>query len=113
LSEESKAKTTVKVADAGEIENGKGKIVRAGGTTLAIFRIGDEFFALDNFCLHRGGPLGEGELDGYNLTCPWHGWTYDVRTGSFEIIPPLKVRTFPVKREGETILVELDGTKAG
>lgn len=107
------AKTMVRVADAGELENGKGKVVMAGGKMLAIFRIGDEFFALDNFCLHRGGPLGEGELDGYNLTCPWHGWTYDVRTGSFEIIPPLKVRTYPVKREGETILVELDGDSAG
>lgn len=100
----------VKVADAKEIEDGKAKIVRAEGLTLAIFRVKDEFFALENSCLHRGGPLGEGELEGYNVTCPWHGWTYDVRTGSFEVIPPLRVRTFPVRREGESVVVELDGT---
>jgi nitrite reductase (NADH) small subunit len=102
----------VKVADAKEIEDGKAKIVRVGGLTLAIFRVKDEFFALENSCLHRGGPLGEGELQGYNVTCPWHGWTYDVRTGSFEVIPPLRVRTFPVRTEGESVIVELDGTES-
>jgi nitrite reductase (NADH) small subunit len=99
----------VKVADVQEIEEGKSKIVRAEGLTLAIFRVKDEFFALDNSCLHRGGPLGEGYLEGYDVTCPWHGWTYDVRTGSFEVIPPLRVRTYPVRREGDSIVVELDG----
>jgi nitrite reductase (NADH) small subunit len=99
----------VKVADAQEIEDGKAKIVRVEGLTLAVFRVKDEFFALENSCLHRGGPLGEGNLEGYNITCPWHGWTYDVRTGSFEVIPPLRVRTFPVRKEGESIVIELDG----
>ena len=103
----------VKVADARDFEDGKGKVVRTEGVTLAIFRVKDEFFALENYCLHRGGPLGEGELEGYNVTCPWHGWTYDVRNGSFEVIPPLKVRTYPVRREGESIVVELDGGPSG
>ncbi len=98
----------VKVAGADEIEDGKAKVVRVGGKTLAIFRVGTEFFALDNSCLHRGGPLGEGELDGYNVTCPWHGWTYDVRSGSFQVIPPLKVKSHPARKEGDSILVELD-----
>lgn len=100
----------VKVADAGEIDDGMAKVVRVEGRTLAIFRVKDEFFALNNACLHRGGPLGEGDLDGYQIVCPWHGWTYDVRTGAFEIIPTLKVRSYPVRREGDSILVEIDGT---
>ena len=102
----------VKVADAREIEDGKAKIVRVEGLTLAVFRVKDEFFALENSCLHRGGPLGEGNLEGYNVTCPWHGWTYDVRTGSFEVIPPLRVRTYQVRREGESVVVELDGNES-
>ena len=102
----------VNVGRVEEIEEGKGKVVRAGGKTLAIFRVKDEFFAIDNRCLHRGGPLGEGDLEGYNVTCPWHGWTYDVRTGSFEIIPPLRVGTYPVSKEGDSIFVELDGSSA-
>ena len=100
----------VKVADAQAIEDGKAKVVRVEGLTLAVFRVKDEFFALENSCLHRGGPLGEGNLEGYNVTCPWHGWTYDVRTGSFEVIPPLRVRTYPARREGESVVVELDGS---
>jgi nitrite reductase/ring-hydroxylating ferredoxin subunit len=98
----------VKVAEANEIVDGKSKVVRAGGRTLAIFRVKDQYFALNNSCLHRGGPLGEGDLDGFNVACPWHGWTYDVRTGSFEIIPTLKVRNYPVKREGNSIMIEID-----
>jgi nitrite reductase/ring-hydroxylating ferredoxin subunit len=94
---------------AEEIEEGKGKVVRAEGLTFAIFRVKDEFFALDNSCLHRGGPLGEGALEGFDVVCPWHGWTYDVRTGSFEVIPPLRVRTYPVRKEGDSVVVELDG----
>lgn len=102
----------VKVADAREIEEGKGKIIRVEGLTLVIFRVKDEFFALDNSCLHRGGPLSEGELKGYDVTCPWHGWTYDVRTGSFEVIPPLRVRTYPVRKEGDSVVIELDGSES-
>ncbi len=102
------AKKLVRVADARELGDGKGKVVRVEGRTLAIFRVGNEYFALDNYCLHRGGPLGEGELEGYNVTCPWHGWTYDVRTGSFEVIPPLKVKTHPIRLEGDSLMVELD-----
>jgi nitrite reductase (NADH) small subunit len=99
----------VKVADVRDIEDGMGKVVRAEGITLAIFRVKDEFFALQNSCLHRGGPLGEGTLEGYDVICPWHGWKYDVRTGSFKVIPPLKVTTYPVRMEGDSLLVELDG----
>ncbi len=98
----------VRVADVGEIGEGKSKVIRAEGRTLAIFRVKDQFFALNNACLHRGGPLGEGDLKGYRLVCPWHGWAYDVRTGAFEIIPTLKVKSYPVRREGNSILVELD-----
>lgn len=98
----------VKVADVSEIEDGKSKVVRAGGRTLAIFRVKDQFFVLNNMCLHRGGPLGEGDLEGYRVVCPWHGWTYDVRTGAFEIIPTLKVKSYLARREGSSIMVELD-----
>jgi nitrite reductase (NADH) small subunit len=98
----------VKVAEVSEIDDGKSKVVRAEGRTLALFRVKDQFFALNNACLHRGGPLGEGNLEGYKVVCPWHGWNYDVRTGAFEIISTLKVKSYPVRLEGNAILVELD-----
>jgi len=99
----------VKVFGANEMEVGGTKIMKVEGKSIAFFRIGEEFFALDNICLHRGGPLGEGGLDGYRIICPWHGWTYDVRTGAFEIIPALKVKTYAVKKEGDSVFLELDG----
>ena len=99
----------VRVLQASELGEGENKVVRIEGRTLALFRVGGEIFATDNFCLHRGGPLGEGSLKGYDVTCPWHGWSYDVRTGAFKIISALKVRTYPVKEEGGSVFVELDG----
>ena len=99
----------MKVMQAQELEDGENRVVRVEGRSLAIFRVGDEFFATDNFCLHRGGPLGEGSLEGYDVTCPWHGWTYDVRSGSFQVIPALKVRTYPTKLEDGSVFVDMEG----
>jgi len=97
----------VRVADAGEIGDGKSKVVRAEGRTLAIFRVKDQFFALNNACLHRGGPLGEGNVEGYRVVCPWHGWSYDVRSGAFTVIPTLKVKTYRVEKQENGIFVEV------
>lgn len=99
----------VKAAEKNELVDGKGKVVTVAGRTLALFRVGDEYYALDNGCIHRGGPLGEGELVDHQVTCPWHGWKYDVRDGSFAVIPTLKVKTYKVTEENEGIFVEMDG----
>jgi nitrite reductase/ring-hydroxylating ferredoxin subunit len=103
----------VKAAEKGEVEEGKGRVINIEGRVLALFRVKDEYFAIGNTCLHRGGPLGEGDLKGYVVTCPWHGWKYDVRTGSFAVIPPLRVRTFPVKQEGDSLLVDVGDSDRG
>jgi nitrite reductase (NADH) small subunit len=79
--------------------------VKLGNKSVAIFKIGQEYYALDNVCLHRGGPLGEGTLEGYEVTCPWHGWTYDVRDGALSVIPALKVKTYPVRKEGNDLFL--------
>ena len=97
----------VPVAKKAEVADGKGTIVHVGDQAIALFRLQDEYFAMSNTCLHRGGPLGEGELSGHMVTCPWHGWKYDVSTGAFSIIPQLKLRTFNVKIDEGTIFVEV------
>ena len=51
--------------------------------------------------------MSEGELNDYKVTCPWHGWKYDVRTGAFDIIPTLKVKAFPVTEKDGTLYVEI------
>ena len=71
----------VKVATTNEIEPGQARLVDVQGKRIALFNIVGTFFALDSTCTHKGGPLTEGEISGHEVTCPWHGARFDVRTG--------------------------------
>ncbi|HVH15041.1 MAG TPA: Rieske 2Fe-2S domain-containing protein [Candidatus Angelobacter sp.] len=97
----------IKIAELDEIADGGSKIIHVQGRNIALFRVKDQYFAIQNNCLHRGGPLGEGEVRNYEVTCPWHGWKYNLVDGSFSLIPTLKVKTFTVKINGEGVFVEL------
>ena len=95
----------IKVADTSEIPVGTGKVVEVGGKKLAIFNSDGTFYAMDNTCQHRGGPLSEGSVAGGIVTCPWHGWTYEVASGACGIDPSMKLSTYNVKVEGSDIFV--------
>lgn len=71
----------VKVASVSQVAPGSGIVASVNGKDLAVFNVDGTFYAIDNVCKHRGGPLGEGELDGDTVTCPWHAWQYNVKTG--------------------------------
>jgi nitrite reductase/ring-hydroxylating ferredoxin subunit len=102
---------SVKVARTEEVPDGKGKVVQAGGKVLALFNIGGTFYAIDNRCTHVGGPLGEGEVEGTVVTCPWHGSKFDVATGQV-VGPPARrpVATYPAKVEKGEVFVEMPGS---
>jgi len=97
----------VKVAEIGDIPPGTGKCVEVNGKEIAVFNVGGSFHAIDNTCIHRGGPLAEGELDGATVTCPWHGWQYDVTTGRNVTDDSTGVDRYEVKVEGGGILIDL------
>ena len=97
----------VKVAEKSDLTDGFSKVVNVEGRSIALFRVKDEYFALANTCLHRGGPLGEGSLSGSVVTCLWHGWKFDVRTGAFTVIPTLKVKSYNVKEQDGSVMVEI------
>jgi nitrite reductase (NADH) small subunit len=97
----------VRVAATSEIPVGQGKTLEVGGKQIAVFNCDGTFYAIDNICKHRGGPLGEGELDGVNVICPWHGWTYDVTSGACLEEDDCAVDKFEVKVEGDDVLVAL------
>lgn len=97
----------IRVAGVNDVAEGSGKTVQADGQPIALFKVEGKFYAIHNTCLHRGGPLGEGELDSQIVTCPWHGWRYDVTTGVNEVNPGVKVQQFPVKIAGDDVLVEI------
>lgn len=95
----------VKVAKKSDVPPGQGKTVEVAGEPVALFNVGGTLHAIHNTCLHRQGPLGEGELDGATVTCPWHGWQYDVTTGKNLMNPEVGVKKYEVKVEGEDILI--------
>ena len=97
----------VKVASEGDIPDGGCLQVEVGGEPVALFNIAGKLHAIHNTCLHRGGPLAEGEIDGDLVTCPWHGWQYDVTTGSCRTNPGVTVRKYEAKVENAEILVSL------
>ena len=72
----------ISVGRADTFEPG-GHFVKVEGRHVALFRLADGFHALDNLCLHHAGPLCEGTIDARDeVTCPWHGWSYEIRTGT-------------------------------
>ena len=97
----------IKVASLSDLDPGSCKTVEAGGRSIALFNVDGAVYALDNTCLHRGGPLGEGILEGSVVTCPWHLWEYNVCTGEKVGSPDIKVASYPVQVEGDDIKIAL------
>ena len=97
----------VRVAQTSEIPSGEGRSFEVEGKTIAVFNVNGQFHAVDGVCPHRGGPLGEGYLEDRVVTCPWHGWRFDVTTGQSPVNPAAKVPCYAVKVEGTDLLVEL------
>jgi nitrite reductase/ring-hydroxylating ferredoxin subunit len=97
----------VKVAEVAEIKPGEGKVVTVGDRELALFNVAGKFHAVDNLCPHRGGPLGEGVLDANVVTCPWHGWRFDVCTGVSPVVPTAKVDKYECVVEGDAVKVRV------
>jgi nitrite reductase/ring-hydroxylating ferredoxin subunit len=97
----------VTVARADEIPPGAARRVQAGGLELSLVRVGDEFYVTGGACAHLHGPLGEGRVDDYVLSCPWHGWQYDVRTGLNEFDHAIRVETYEVRVEDGDVKVAL------
>ncbi len=94
----------VRVAATSDVDPGTGRTIEVNGKEIALFNAGGTFYAIDNTCPHRGGPLGEGEIEGRVVTCPWHSWQYDVSTGE-SLTDDLKVACYPVKVEGDAVLL--------
>jgi nitrite reductase/ring-hydroxylating ferredoxin subunit len=99
----------VRAAGIDAVPEGKGVVVEVGGKVLALFRYAGEFYALDESCPHRGGPLHEGMIQEGVLACPWHLWQFDLKTGVSPVNPLSKVRTYRVRVDGTDLFVELGG----
>jgi len=83
-------------------------------TALVVLHVGNEWYALENRCPHAGRPLGDGERAGLTLTCPYHGYTYHIRTGKNIDFPDEEtpVRTYPIRVEAGRVMVQLADNEA-
>lgn len=98
----------IRIADIEDCPPGNARELVAGDRIVALYNVGGQFYALDGVCPHQGGPLGKGTLNGSIVTCPWHGWQFDVCTGQHQTSASLVHATLPVKVQGSEIWVDID-----
>jgi nitrite reductase/ring-hydroxylating ferredoxin subunit len=96
----------VKVGSLSALPPGSVTEVILGEDTFAICNRNGELHALSGICPHAGGPIGQGALNDNLVTCPWHEWSYDVSSGENDYDPVVKLDVFPVKVEGDDILID-------
>jgi nitrite reductase/ring-hydroxylating ferredoxin subunit len=98
--------TFITVARTDELTPGQGKLVEVNQKRIALFNVNGCYYALDDMCPHRGGPLSEGELEGTAVVCPWHGASFDLATGNVTRAPAAAgVMTYEVRLDGEAITI--------
>jgi nitrite reductase (NADH) small subunit len=95
----------VKLASLDELPVGAAKEVEFEGRVYALYNLEWMISAIDGICPHQGGPLADGLVEGTMVTCPWHGWQFDIRTGKTPLGPKIKQPVYEVKIEGQDVLV--------
>ncbi len=78
-----------------------------GEKMICVANVNGVISAMDNVCLHRGGPLGQGMIENGKVVCPWHGWAWDPKTGEAANSPGVKVAVYPVQVEGGAVMIDL------
>jgi nitrite reductase (NADH) small subunit len=97
----------IEIASTTELPLGRAKAINVNGRIIALYHTAQGFFATDNTCPHRGGPLAEGDLIGNEINCPWHLWGFDVGTGLCAGNPEIRVVAHEVRVDDERVLVRL------
>ena len=97
----------IAVANASDIPVGRMRAFTIGDRKIALYHTERGFFASDNVCPHRGGPLADGDLIGEEIICPWHLWGFEVDTGYCTGNPRIRIAIHEVRIEGGRVLVQL------
>jgi nitrite reductase (NADH) small subunit len=87
--------------------DGEAKEFTLGEKVFCVANVDGAYSAMDNVCIHRGGPLGQGVVLDGKIVCPWHGWMYDPKTGAADVSPSSRVQVYPLKVEGDDVMIEL------
>jgi len=96
-----------RAAKTAEVPAGTVHEIQVAGKAVAIANVAGKFYAINNTCLHRGGPLGQGSLKDKIVTCPWHGWEYDVTSGKLVQNPNMGVACYATEVRGDEVFIEI------
>lgn len=100
--------TLVRLARESELPSAnEAKEFPCGDKVICVANVNGEFSAMDNVCLHRGGPLGQGVVEKGKVVCPWHGWVWDPKTGQAAHNPAARIAVYPMKIENGEVWVEI------
>jgi nitrite reductase (NADH) small subunit len=86
---------------------GEAREFSCGDKVICVANVNGTISAMDNVCLHRGGPLGQGVIEGDKLVCPWHGWLWDPKTGEAVHNRAAKVSVYPIRVEGDEVIIDI------
>lgn len=97
-----------KIAAESELPaEGEAKEISCGERVICVANVNGTISAMDNVCLHRGGPLGQGVIEGDKLVCPWHGWQWNPKTGEAAHNPNARLAVYPLKIEDQSVMIEI------
>ena len=97
----------VRTAKVAELPPGTIREFSVEGRAIALANVDGKIYAINNTCLHRGGPLGQGALEGKAVTCPWHGWQYDVTSGKSLQNPAVGVDCYRTEIRGDELFIDV------
>jgi nitrite reductase/ring-hydroxylating ferredoxin subunit len=98
----------VRIARTSDIPPGEGRAYAVGRYEVAVFNVDGKLYALENSCPHQGGPLADGWMEGALITCPWHGWCFDVRSGKMTLGDYAFVPRFELQLRGDDLYVSTE-----
>lgn len=97
----------VSVLEVDRLPPGHGRTVHVRGREFAVFNLDGKFYAMDNTCTHKGGPLGAGYMENGQVFCPLHGWVFDVKTGACVTRSDRPVRSYPTRVQAGELQIDL------
>ena len=95
------------VAKTSDIPEGQAQLVELEGKSIALFHSGGKFRAIDNKCPHRGGPLVQGHVEDGKVTCPWHAWQFELKTGVCDTMPGTQQKSYPTKIDKKQVYIDI------
>jgi nitrite reductase/ring-hydroxylating ferredoxin subunit len=98
----------VRVAELTSVPPGKARVVTIGRYEVALFNVDGNYYALENACPHQGGPIAEGWIENLTVTCPWHAWCFDLRTGGLTLGDFAQIPRFDVRVEQDGVYLSTE-----